>query len=67
MSALTASSFRNAASVLQRPPGNAQLICELKRIVGRRHVLTNPSSTRRFRKGFRFGDGPALAVIRQDP
>ena len=64
MSTLTASSFRNAASMLQRPPGNAQLICELKRIVGRRHVLTNPSSTRRFRKGFRFGDGPALAVIR---
>jgi D-lactate dehydrogenase (quinone) len=37
---------------------------QLRTIVGRRHVLTTPSSTRRFRKGFRFGDGPALAVVR---
>ena len=33
-------------------------------IVGRRHVLTNPASTRRYRTGFRFGAGPALAVVR---
>lgn len=26
--------------------------------------MTAPSSTRRFRKGFRFGDGRALAVVR---
>jgi len=44
--------------------GNAELISVLKGIVGARHVLTSPSSTRRFRKGFRFGDGPALAVVR---
>jgi D-lactate dehydrogenase (quinone) len=43
---------------------NAQLISDLERIVGARHVLTTPSATRRFRKGFRFGDGPALAVVR---
>jgi D-lactate dehydrogenase (quinone) len=42
---------------------NAQLISDLEKIVGARHVLTTPSATRRFRKGFRFGDGPALAVI----
>jgi D-lactate dehydrogenase len=43
---------------------NAMLIRELKRVVGSRYVLTSPASTRRFRKGFRFGDGPALAVVR---
>jgi len=43
---------------------NAQLISDLEKIVGARHVLTTPSATRRFRKGFRFGDGPALAVVR---
>ena len=25
--------------------------------------MTSPASTRRFRKGFRFGDGPALCVV----
>ncbi|HEY2533039.1 MAG TPA: D-lactate dehydrogenase [Xanthobacteraceae bacterium] len=48
----------------QRFQGNAGLISNLAKIVGAHHVLTSPSATRRFRKGFRFGDGPALAVIR---
>ena len=43
---------------------NVKLVTDLKKIVGARHVLTSPSRTRRFRKGFRFGDGPALAVVR---
>ncbi|MGA7323035.1 MAG: D-lactate dehydrogenase [Rhodomicrobium sp.] len=47
-----------------RSSGNAQLIAELKKIIGSRHVLTSPASTRRFRKGFRTGEGPALAVVR---
>jgi D-lactate dehydrogenase len=37
---------------------------ELRTIVGRRHVLTTPDSTHRYRKGFRFGTGSALAVVR---
>lgn len=41
-----------------------QFIEQLKSIVGSRHVLTRPESTLRYRKGFRFGDGPALAVVR---
>jgi hypothetical protein len=49
---------------LPRSKDNAKLISELKPIIGNRHVLTSPSSTHRFRKGFRFGDGPALAVVR---
>jgi D-lactate dehydrogenase (quinone) len=43
---------------------NVKLVSDLKNIVGTRHVLTSPSRTRRFRKGFRFGEGPALAVVR---
>jgi D-lactate dehydrogenase (quinone) len=38
----------------------------LRAIVGRRYVLTNPESTRPYRTGFRFGTGPALAVVRPD-
>jgi hypothetical protein len=37
---------------------------KLRTIVGRRHVLTNPERTRRYRTGFRFGTGPARAVVR---
>lgn len=35
----------------------------LKSIVGAQHVLTGDNQTFRFRKGFRFGTGQALAVI----
>jgi D-lactate dehydrogenase len=37
---------------------------ELRTIVGRRYVLTSPASTRPYRTGFRFGTGPAFAVVR---
>jgi D-lactate dehydrogenase (quinone) len=37
---------------------------ELRKIVGRRYVLTSPESTHHFRTGFRFGTGSALAVVR---
>ena len=40
------------------------LISSLKKIVGKRHVLTGDKVTRRFRKGFRSGEGEALAVVR---
>jgi D-lactate dehydrogenase len=43
---------------------NARFIKQLKSIVGRRYVLTRPGSTRRYCVGFRFGNGPALAVVR---
>src|SRR3954471_10268793 len=41
-----------------------QLLARLKEIVGRRHVLSDPRRTLRFRTGFRFGSGPAMAVVR---
>lgn len=37
---------------------------EFRAIVGRRHVLTSPRATRRFRTGIRFGSGPVVAVVR---
>jgi D-lactate dehydrogenase (quinone) len=45
-------------------PDNFLFIEQLKSIVGPRHVLTKPGSTLRYRRGFRFGNGPALAVVR---
>lgn len=39
-------------------------ITQLQQIVGHTHVLTADSATRRYRKGFRFGDGPILAVVK---
>ena len=39
------------------------LIDRLKQICGRRHVLTGARRTARFRKGFRSGEGDALAVV----
>ena len=43
---------------------NSGLVHELREIVGNHHVLTRPSATQRFRKGYRTGKGDALAVVR---
>jgi D-lactate dehydrogenase len=40
------------------------LLARLRDIVGAAHVLSGDKPTRRFRKGYRFGDGPVLAVVR---
>jgi len=42
----------------------AALLARLREIVGRADVLTGPRATRRYRRGYRFGDGPVLAVVR---
>lgn len=42
----------------------AMLLAQLRRIVGNAHVISGDKPTRRFRKGYRFGDGPVLAVVR---
>lgn len=39
------------------------LVYVLSRIVGSRYVLTKPSQTERFTKGYRFGQGRAIAVV----
>jgi D-lactate dehydrogenase len=40
------------------------LIADLRNIVGKQHTLTDDAATRRYRTGFRFGAGKALAVVR---
>ena len=40
------------------------MIESLRAIVGRRHVLVSPRRTERYRKGYRSGEGKALAVVR---
>lgn len=40
------------------------LLKELQLIVGAQHVLTDERGTRRFRKGYRYGEGKVLAVVR---
>jgi D-lactate dehydrogenase len=43
---------------------DADLLNLLRKAAGRRHVLTTARATARFRKGYRTGSGPALAVVR---
>ncbi|MCA0338857.1 MAG: D-lactate dehydrogenase [Proteobacteria bacterium] len=40
------------------------LISHFRSLVGSRHVLVGDRATRRYRKGFRYGDGEVLAVVR---
>lgn len=42
----------------------AKLIDALRRAVGWRDIVTAPAKTRRFRIGYRYGAGEALAVVR---
>ncbi|MBB3809600.1 D-lactate dehydrogenase [Pseudochelatococcus contaminans] len=44
-------------------PTNDNLVGAFRKIVGDAHVLTDAKQTRRFRKGYRFGDGEVLAVV----
>ena len=41
-----------------------QLISTFRSIAGPRHVLVGDRATRRYRKGYRYGDGHVLAVVR---
>ncbi|MCH2077958.1 MAG: D-lactate dehydrogenase [Rhodobacteraceae bacterium] len=43
---------------------NTALLARFRGICGRKHVLTDPKSMERFCKGFRSGEGEALAVVR---
>ncbi len=47
----------------QHSPANQAFISRLKQISGSHHVLTRPSETERYRRGFRSGGGNALAVV----
>lgn len=41
-----------------------QLLAALRQAVGPSHVLTSARATARYRKGYRTGSGPAIAVVR---
>ena len=44
---------------------NSQNLLEtLRHIVGAKYVITDPSKTERYRTGYRFGTGNAIAVVR---
>ncbi|MEM6712444.1 MAG: D-lactate dehydrogenase [Pseudomonadota bacterium] len=43
---------------------SAELLDDLRMIIGASHVITNPKSMQRFCKGYRSGEGKALAVVR---
>ena len=46
-----------------RTDDNKTFINELSRLVGSSHLLADPAKTARYRKGFRSGQGEALAVV----
>ncbi|XUW91144.1 D-lactate dehydrogenase [Burkholderia sp. M6-3] len=56
-------------SVTRAPSAEGQdskastLIADLRNIVGNKHTMTDDGATRRYRTGFRFGAGKALAVV----
>ncbi len=41
-----------------------ELLARLRSVLGQAHLLTGERATRRFRKGYRFGEGKVLAVAR---
>lgn len=45
------------------PVQHSELIRDLTAIVGQRHCLTGERRTERFRRGFRSGEGEAIAVV----
>ena len=42
---------------------NAELIADLTKVVGKKFAHTDPAKTERYRKGFRSGEGEAIAVV----
>ncbi|RDE06444.1 D-lactate dehydrogenase [Sphingomonas aracearum] len=50
--------------MVQSATDRTRFLADLVAIVGRRYVLTGETATRRYRRGIRFGSGPAVAVVR---
>jgi D-lactate dehydrogenase (quinone) len=46
------------------PIAGDALLAQLRAVVGDANVLTDPRRNRRFRKGYRYGEGRVLAVVR---
>lgn len=47
-----------------RVDSHPEVLARLRAIVGRRHVLADARRMRRYCRGYRYGGGPALAVVR---
>ncbi|HEX9140484.1 MAG TPA: D-lactate dehydrogenase [Steroidobacteraceae bacterium] len=58
-----AETTRHCSDTDSRRDAAAGFIAELKAIVGDRHVLSDARAKRRYEVGFRYGGGPALAVV----
>ena len=43
---------------------NSKIIHELKKVVGRKYVFTDALNKEPFSKGWRYGDGKVLAVVK---
>lgn len=50
--------------MMPRQQEQAEFVQRLRAIVGKSRVLTTPEQTGPYRKGYRFGEGPAVAVVR---
>lgn len=50
-------------ATIKRSADHSGLVSDLQAIVGKKHVLTDETKTRRYRTGIRFGSGKALAVV----
>jgi D-lactate dehydrogenase (quinone) len=61
---MTVDSTKIATAAQDPTRDAASFLDQLRSIVGHRHVLTGEAGTARYRTGFRFGTGPALAVVR---
>lgn len=48
---------------MNHPASYSALLADLRRQVDASHLLTDPEQTARYRKGFRSGEGEALAVV----
>lgn len=52
------------APLLSTARNDAALLGQLRDLVGGKHVVTGDERTRAFRRGYRAGEGPCLAVVR---
>ena len=55
---------RSTAVPARTPVSSDQFRDRLRAVVGAAHVLTEPKATRRYSRGYRFGEGKVEAVVR---
>ncbi|EPS0108961.1 hypothetical protein ACVBDJ_006044, partial [Escherichia coli] len=63
MAIFTGPDIRSGEPPSMKHTDNKTFLTTLTQLVGPAHILTEPSKTARYRKGFRSGQGDALAVV----